>query len=140
MEDLQYTKLQMAEYLELKEISGNEAKNIFQFRSKMAQFKDNYGGTNYDMTCDLCLSHTDTQKSSFECSAIKKNIKIDGKYNDIMNGKIDKKLAVTVTNIINMRKQSLKEAQKCTGIPGAANTQYTISTLYLFYIIMFEPG
>ena len=44
---------------------------------------------------------------------------------------IDKKLALTVTNILNMRKQSLKEAQKCTGIPGAANTKYTISTKYL---------
>ena len=121
MDDLEYKKLEMAKYLELREISAMEAKNIFQFRSKMAQFKDNYGGTNFDLICHLCLSHSDTQKASFECPYIKKNIDILGNYNDIMNGKIDKKLAETVSNIINIRKQSLTEAQKCTGIPGAAN-------------------
>ena len=121
MDDLHYKKLKMAKYLELEDISATEAKNIFQFRSKMADFKDNYGGTNYEIICNLCLSHTDTQKASFECPSIKKHIDIRGNYNDIMNGKIDKKLAETVTNIINLRKQSRIEAQKCTGIPGAAN-------------------
>ena len=104
MDDLEYKKLEMAEYLELKEITAKEAKNIFQFRSRMAPFKENYGGSNFDMICQLCLSHTDTQRSSFECSFIKKNIQIHGNYNDIMSGKIDKKLAETVTNILNIRK------------------------------------
>ena len=88
---------------------------------KTTSCRSNYGGTNFEIICHLCLSHTDTQKASFECPSIKTNIDIHGNYNDIMNGKIDKKLAETVTNIINMRKQSLIEAQRCTEIPGAAN-------------------
>ena len=122
MDNLYYGKLKMAKYLELDNISVKEAQNIFQYRSMMANFKDNYGGIKTsDNICPLCSSHSDTQKSSFECSFIKENIKIEGNYSDIMKGNISKELAKTVSNILKMRNMSLKEAQKCTGVPGAAD-------------------
>ena len=122
MEDLDYNKFEMAKYLELADISVKEAHNIFQFRSKMAKFKDNYGGIKTsDNICHLCHSHTDTQKSSFECSVIKENINLEGKYSDIMKGSISKELAKTLSNILKIREMSPTEAQKCTGLPSAAH-------------------
>ena len=115
MENLQFDKLEMAKYLELNEVTLNEAKAVFQFRSRMADFKENYKGTNTYNICPLCQNHTDTQQAAFQCSVIRNSVDIKGNYRDILEGKITKELATTITNIIKLRETSQMEAQKCTG-------------------------
>ena len=115
MENLYFDKIELAQYLELNELTVNEAKNVFQFRSRMANFKDNYRGTNPYNLCPLCMNHPDTQQSAFQCSVIKKSVVINGTYGDIMDGNISKELAKTITDILKFREMSQMEAQTCTG-------------------------
>ena len=109
MEHLDFDKLEMTKYLELDEITLTKANAVFQFRSRMANFKDNYRGTNPYNICPLCLSHPDTQQAAFHCSVIRKSIEVHGKlkYSDILDGNISKDLATTVKNILKIGETSL---------------------------------
>ena len=109
--DTKHKHLKLSNYLELKDINAEEAKAIFQFRSRMAQFNGNYKGKNPIKACPLCFSHPDTQEWSFKCPEINRNITILGNYDDIFDGIIDKKLAKTVLSIIKFRQMSLIGAQ-----------------------------
>ena len=97
--------------MELETINAQEAKSIFQFRSRMAQFHGNYKGNIPTKICPLCSSHPDTQEWSFKCLEIKKNIDIKGNYDDIIEGKINKNLAKTIHSIIKFRETSQNGAQ-----------------------------
>lgn len=103
---LNFKKLELSNYLRLEDIGDDEAKAVFQFRSRMAQFHGNYRGNTPLKYCPLCLSHPDTQEWSFKCSVLQKNIKINGNYEDIMKGKINKTLAKTVKSIVKYREMS----------------------------------
>ena len=115
MENLHFDNIELANYLKLNKLTVTEAKTVFQFRSRMANFTDNYRGTNPRNICPLCLSHPDTQEAAFHCSVIRKNIIINGTYSDIMDGNISKEVAKTITDIIKFRETSQMEAQTCTG-------------------------
>ena len=103
--NLQHKKLELANYLNLKEIYDDEAKSIFLSRSRIANFHGNYNTPLKH--CPLCFSHPDTQQWSFQCSVLRKNIAINGNYDDILNGKINKKLAKTAKSILKYREMSL---------------------------------
>ena len=111
MREIKHKKLNISSYLELNDINVPEAKAIFQFRSRMAKFDGNYKGKSPTKICPLCSSHPDTQEWSFKCKEIKKNIEINGNYNDILEGKINKKLAKATLNIIKFREMSQTGAQ-----------------------------
>ena len=115
MENLHFDKLELAKYLDLNELTVTEAKTVFQFRSRMANFKNKYRGTNLVNICPLCMNHPDTQQAAFQCSVLQKNVVINGRYSNIIDGNISKKLAITITNIMKFRETSQMEAQTCTG-------------------------
>ena len=115
MENLHFDNIKLAKYLDLDEITVSEAKSVFQFRSRMANVKDNYRGTNPYNICPLCMSHPDTQEAAFQCSVLRRNIDINGTYTDILEGNINKELAKTITDILKFREMSQIEAQTCTG-------------------------
>ena len=95
----------------LQDMNDDEAKAIFQFRSRMANFHGNYRSKTNDLNpidhCPLCFSHPDTQQWSFQCPVLRKNIVINGQYENILNGNIDKNLAKTAKSILKYREMSL---------------------------------
>ena len=84
----------------------SEAKAIFQIRSSMENFYENYRSNTPINHCPLCSSHPDTQKWSFQCSTLRKNIEIKGNYENILKGNIDKNLAKTARAILDFREMS----------------------------------
>ena len=122
IKNISHKKLKMSKYFELKEITVDQAKLVFQFRSRMANYKDNYKSTNPVNVCPLCHNHSDTQEQSFKCSIVLESTEVKGKYKNIIEGDITKEVARTIENITKIRESSLKEAQQCTGIPSAADT------------------
>ena len=102
-----HKKLNLFKYLELNEINSKEAKAVFAYRSRMANFGHNYKGNNPYRICPLCYSHPDKQEWSFRCSVIKENINIQGNYDDLIEGNISKNLAKTILAITKLR-ESLK--------------------------------
>ena len=52
MDNLKYEKYEMQSYLKNKKVTKNEAQIYFRFRTRMADFSDNFGGQH--IPCPLC--------------------------------------------------------------------------------------
>ena len=66
MDDLNYSNLEMQNYLKTGEISTKEAKSLFKFRTRMAQVKANFSSQFIDLYCPECSFDLDTQKHLLE--------------------------------------------------------------------------
>ena len=106
MDDLVYNELKLQPYLKAKNIPVHEAKNLFKYRVKVANFKENYRERYKDTVtvCPLCTIHLDTQAHALQCPEIKAKIKIEGNYHDIFKNKIPSEISKTLFKISPIRK------------------------------------
>ena len=74
LENLQYIELKIQEYLVNEEYTFEEKKVIFQFRTRMAQFEENFRAGRTETLCPLCLSHSDSQFLITKCPIIRKEL------------------------------------------------------------------
>ena len=109
LDNICYTELKLQDYLE--NMSANEAQTVFSYRTRMANFKENYRGPGGPQPCPLCNLHLDTQSLSFQCPLVKNNVKLEGKYNTIFSNKIDKTLVKTLLDINRFRKEFMESRQ-----------------------------
>ena len=80
LDNLQYQKLEMQEYLRNQGISANQAKILLKYRTGMADYKGNYGAAE---DCKLCGKHQDRQEEIFDCEVVTKISKISLKYEEL---------------------------------------------------------
>ena len=99
MANLEYTSLEMQDYLKDRNITVEQAKILFKFRTRMANFSENYRGGKPIKLCPLCLKNADMQNHSFLCNTISENIQISGTYEEIFEPQISKEMAKLVENI-----------------------------------------
>ena len=92
-------------------MSTAEAMAVYSYRTRMAIYSDNYKGQGDVITCPLCHLHLDVQNLSFQCTEVKKNIQIGGKYEEIFDDKISSELAKTVLHISKLRKEYMEGRQ-----------------------------
>ena len=104
MKNLHYTELKMQSYFRDPGIPVAEAQNIFRFRTRSANFKENMKSMYSDFFCPLCEKEPDSQEHSFRCSAVKQKVKIEWQYEDIFQGKIPLGLSKTLMEITKLRK------------------------------------
>ena len=64
---IMHDKMTMQDYLCPNEINQEEAKFIFQLRTRMVDVKTNYGGRHTDDLCPLCKDEEDTQQHLLVC-------------------------------------------------------------------------
>ena len=103
MDNLVYSKLKMQGYLKSAEIPAHEAKNLFRYRVRSANFKENVGDKYTNKVCPLCTVHLDTQTHSMECFKVKEEISVEGKYNDIFKEKVPSNISKTLLKITKLR-------------------------------------
>ena len=103
MKDLNYSELKMQNYLKDPKISVEEAQNIFRFRTRSANFKENMKAKYAEILCPLCENQPDSQSHSFECSIVKEKIKISGNYEDIFNEIIPYDVSKSLMEIRKLR-------------------------------------
>ena len=111
-ENLHYSKLELQEYLELKDMNARQAKVLFKFRVRMAPFGENFKGGKDTPLCPLCLAHPDTQEESFQCEKICKLIEVKGNYSDIFGFNFPPELIQTLYNIFCFRDEHRKLGEK----------------------------
>ena len=70
----------MQSYFDDDEISVQEAKNLYKFRTRNANFKENYENSYVRIVCPLCLIQPDTQLRSVKCLEI---VAIKGTYSNM---------------------------------------------------------
>ena len=103
--NLNYSRLKMQDYLELKTMNRKEAIVLFKFRTRMSPFAENFKSGNLCTVCPLCLSHVDSQEESFNCVTLKKVLTIRGNYKDIFTNTFTEELVQTLYAIYNYRKE-----------------------------------
>ena len=102
MKSLSYEKLELQDYLTRLDV--HEAKTVFSFRVRTAQFSENYRGSNPPVPCPLCAQHLDLQELSFICPIIKEKIQINENYEKIFHPQITNNLAKILVAIMKLRK------------------------------------
>ena len=119
LRDLNYEKLETQEYL--KDLTVQEAKAVFRFRTKMQTFDGNLNGKETEVLCPLCAEHFDLQELCFDCPIVRKKLRIEERYESIFGSVITTSLARVLLGIEQIRKEeylSQSEAQMCT-IPNS---------------------
>ena len=109
MKNLFYIELELQEYLKNQNISTSEARAVFKFKTRMANFSENFKEGGFTKPCPLCkqTNELDTQQHSLSCRVIKENIEHDVKYEDIFFSDVDVKTAKVLDNILKFRKEKL---------------------------------
>ena len=108
MSNLNYTNLEIQEYLKKKDITPTQAKIVFKFRTRMEKFSENFKGGKPTKQCPICTETEDTQEHSFKCKVINMNIQVEGNLSDIFTLDIDKKTAKTLESIVKFRESYLE--------------------------------
>ena len=99
MNNLDYTTLEMADYLkDQKIITTTQAKILFKLRTRMENDSDNFKGGSATKPCPLCGLTEDTKKNSFQCKPVKKNVSVKGKFTDIFKPKVEQEVAKIAEN------------------------------------------
>ena len=109
MDNLFYMDLEMQEYLKDKHIPVKQARAVFKFKTRMANFHDNFRGGNQTKPCPLCNNGLDTQRHSLQCKMILENMNINLRYEDIFHSKVDKHVGKTLENILTFREEFLND-------------------------------
>ena len=103
MENLNYFKLKLQNYLRDKNISVDEARNLFRYRTRVAKFKQNMKSSFSVATCPFCLVQPDTKAHTFQCPDLKLKVKLEGNYCDIFSENIPKDISITLLKISKIR-------------------------------------
>ena len=88
MEKTFHPKLEMQGYLISKEITVEDAKRVFAYRNRMANFSEHFRGLSDPKQCQLCFTHLDNQQMSFTCPMIKPKLCKEGEYEGIFRTKV----------------------------------------------------
>ena len=84
-----------------------QARAVFKFKTRMANFSNNFRGGKETKPCPLCDDGPDTQRHSLECKVIKQNIQIQMRYEDIFHSKVEQEVAKTIENVLKFREEFL---------------------------------
>ena len=109
MDNLIFTEPKMQDYLESDEISTAQKRNIFLYRTRMADYSENYPESSTVKPCRMCGLHTDCQAHSFDCFETMKNTTKEGNYSEIFTNKISKETAILLEKITQIRKNKLEQ-------------------------------
>ena len=108
LRNLNYHELKIQNYLLCQEISVHQAKILLKFRTRMANYGNNFLGNNEIKHCKLCESHPDSQDKIYDCKFNQQNIKMSGKYEDIFDKNISPKLVKMLEEISKKREEKLR--------------------------------
>ena len=74
LEKLNYVELKPQNYLKSSDFSYDEKRVIFEYRTRMARFSENFKAGNIPSLCPLCSNHSDSQFMIMNCPLIKSEL------------------------------------------------------------------
>jgi hypothetical protein len=84
-----------------------EAKNLFRYRTRVANFKENFRNSYASIACLLCEVQPDTQAHSVQCPVMKTKAIVVGTYSDIFAEDIPQDISKTLMEIFDIRENLL---------------------------------
>ena len=106
LENIEYNELKLQCYLKNKNISVSQAHTLLKFRTRMANYSNNYGGANSDV-CKLCENHSDNQEEITICDFNEKNVRLEGSYKDLFVSDVNVTLAKSLDKLYKLRERKL---------------------------------
>ena len=106
MSELWYSELKTQDYLLSNKFTTTQAKTVYSFRTRMANFTENFRGVKGNLLCSLCGTHLDSQVMAFNCPKLKIDISIRGRYEDLFMEDIPTEVVQTIMDIMSYRKNS----------------------------------
>ena len=110
---IEHTEMRMQDYLRpVDNISIDEAKFLFQLRTRMVDVKTNYEGKYKDLMCPACNLVEDTQSHLLECVKLSDKDLVDKvpEYDDLFSK--DLKTKVITSRILRQRYHRRKEIER----------------------------
>ena len=107
MESTFHVRLEMQSCLKLKDISPEDAKLVFAYRTRMAKFSENFRGPHGPKMCGLCQTHLDNQQMAFNCPVLKPKLDEKGKYEYIFRSEIPSETITNLKIITRFREENM---------------------------------
>ena len=107
MNNLKYEEIKIQNYFSRTDINNEQKQIIFQFRTRMSNFGENYRGGRAQVNCPLCNDHRDKQELSYSCKVIQKEVELKGSFEDIYGDNISLQTIESLQNITEVRKKLL---------------------------------
>ena len=99
--------MKLQSYLRNKSISVTQAHILAKFRTRMANYANNYGGTNQDLPCRLCSNHSDKQEEIYTCEFNKQNVDLQGRYQDLFRSDVEVTVIKSLEALYKLRENKL---------------------------------
>ena len=109
MTNLMYNDLTIQHYLTREDITIQQKKMLFKYRTRMENFGENFRGSNGPVPCPLCGTHLDNQELSFQCQIIKSEVQPTGEMAEIYRDDIKTTTVESLERISKLRSDKLKE-------------------------------
>ena len=106
LENLEYYELGIQDYFKRDDITNEHKQMLFTYRTRMAEFGENYRGGSDRKMCPYCNTHIDSQALGFQCPIIQSHVKVEGDYRDIFSENIPIETIETLKRIMDYRKQN----------------------------------
>ena len=104
---LEYDQLKIQGYLKNKDISVTQAQTLIKFRTRMANYENNYKGTSTNQRCKLCQNHDDNQEEIYICDFNLQNLNLCGKYEDLFQTDVDISVIKSLEALYKLREDKL---------------------------------
>jgi hypothetical protein len=108
MDDLWYPDLKLQPYFKSNKFTVDQIRTIFSFRTRMANFGENFQNGRGHVQCPLCQTHFDSQSMAFQCASVKAELSLNGCYQDIFKEDIPSNLVTTLSRILKFREDILE--------------------------------
>ena len=109
MMKIQYNKFQIQNYMKSQDITTDDARVVFKFRTHMLNFSKNYGHLNEDKACPFCKNHEDDQDNMEECEYLKDKFKDTRHLKKIYEEEIPLDAISLLNRIMKCRKIKMDE-------------------------------
>ena len=107
MANLEYDTIEMQNYFLRETVKIDQKRLIFKYRTRMAEYGENFRAGRHTVRCPFCDLHLDSQDLGAKCPIIQTKLRITGNISDIYSRHISNGTIETIEKISDYRKQNL---------------------------------
>ena len=125
MQNIYYSKLTLQTYLLREDLTIDQKRILFKFRTRMAEFGENFRAGREKVMCPLCTLHLDNQNFGPACPVLRRDLDMTGNYSDMYNNNVSVETVAYMEKVMEYR--TLKK-QENVAIYGPCVTVSLVDT------------
>ena len=109
--------MKIQKYFGAREVSDETIKEVFQYRTHMLDFHQNYKGHDETKYCPLCKSHPDSQDSVEDCLELAKSFSYLKDLKRLYEDDFEEGTMTLLHEVMKVRKSLMNESQEQNSRP-----------------------